>query len=198
MRPPWLPAVLAVQMAMVLPACDEILPPRSDPETVLQMTIGISSEMIDIEEGIATRGGNIVLFARNIYDEVLSDEALIRAVATIRLGEFPDSSRTLVLGPADISPSRLLVGRTLTLPVNDTITLMQPWDQRTDGGKPFWELGLAFTRRVTDKGEVYYESDPVHLTVLVTLQLFKKVQMRRLPPAEHVVTYRLWRTPTPG
>lgn len=198
MRPPLLPTILALVMATGLPACDEILPPRSDPDTVLQMTVGISGEIIDIEEGIATRGGNIVFSAKNIYDEVLSDEALIRAVATLRIREFPDSSRSLVLGSADISPSGLLVGKTLTLPVNDTIVLMQPWDQRTDRGTPFWELGLAFTRRVTDKGAVYYESDPSHLTVLVTLQLFKKVQMRRLPPAEFVVTYRLWKMPAPG
>lgn len=164
----------------------------------MRLRVDISGAAIDVEHGTPRRGGNIVLAVQNVYDEVLSEEAQIRAVLILRLREFPDSSRTLVLDGSDITTPGFLTGRTLTLTLGDTMMLMRPWDHRTDGGKPFWELGVHFTQKLTDKGVPYFESDPVRLTVVASLQVFKKVQTRMLPPAEFTITYFLWNTLPPG
>jgi len=183
--------------ALVSLSCDESLPPRVDPEVVLLPGIALSGEVVYVERAQVKRGGTIVLSMRNAYDEVLSEEALVRANLAMSLREYPDSICSLTYGPMDLSTQGMVVGNTLTLRVQEVAQLVRPCDHRTTAGTPFWELGIVFKERLTDKGVTYYESDSLHLVVSATLQLFKRVQAVRLPAKEFTVVYQLWSMPRP-
>lgn len=179
-------------------SCDESLPPRVDPEVVLVPSMALSGDVVTVDRGSVAKGGTIVLSVRNVYDEVLSEKALIKGVVTLSLREFPDSGRTLLFGPTDLLTQGLVVGNTLTLRVQQVAELVQPWDHKTPGGTPFWALGLHFFQRTTDKGEIYFESQPVHLVVHASVQLFERVQAQKLEPREFTITYQLWRMSAPS
>ncbi len=189
--------VLLLCGALTLWSCDESLPPRVDPEVVLVPSMALSGNIIRVEEGTVTSGGNLVLSMRNVYDEVLSENSLLRANVILRLREYPDSVRTLVYGYSDLLTQGVLVGKTLTLAVQGTAEFVQPWDHRTPAGTAWWELGMHYHTLYTDKGERYYQSDSLHLIVNASLQIFERVQAAKLPPHEFVIIYQLWRMTPP-
>jgi hypothetical protein len=178
--------------------CDESLPPREDPEVVLVPTMSLSGSVVTVNGGRVASGGNILLSIRNVYDDVLSEKALVRGSVVLFLKERPDSVRILTYGYNDLVTQGLLIGTTFTLPVQKTAEFVQPWDQRTSGGSLFWELGVRFNRRTTSKGEVYYESDPLHLVVEASMQIFERVQASRFARREFTITYELWNMSAPN
>jgi hypothetical protein len=188
---------LAILPALMFPACEESLPPHTDPQVVLIPSVTISGSLVRVEEGAVTSGGNIRLSIWNVYDDVLSDTATVRAYVTVTLQENPAYFRLLVLDERDVVNAGFVLGHTLTLEVHDTITVMQPWDHRSESSSPFWTAGMQFRRLVTDKGVVYYESPPVHLIVDANLQIFKRVPAVRLPRQVFTVVYQLWRMDQP-
>jgi hypothetical protein len=193
----WLPALLCAGLIVGLPACDESLPSRVDPEKVLTYAVSLSSGAITVEGGEVTGGGGLFsLSATNAYDEVLSDRARVIGVITMRLKNHPGSARTLAYTPADLTVPTMLIGATLTINVNQTLTLTHPWDHRADGGVPLWE-SLAFTRGVTDKGRIFFRSDTAFMQLEGTLQLFEKVQPAKITLREFPVVYTLFDTYIP-
>lgn len=180
-----------------LPACDESLPSRVDPEQVLTYAITSSGGAITVESGEVTGGGGLFsLSAKNVYDEVLSDKARLIGVVTLRLKNQPDSMRTLFYTSDDLTMPTMLDISTLTITLNQTLTLTHPWDHRTDNGSPIWE-SLSFTRGYTDKGRLFFRSDTGFIQVQGTLQLFEKVQAVKLQAREFPVVYTLFDTPIP-
>jgi hypothetical protein len=190
--------VLVICAALAGWACDESLPPHVDPEVVLVPTMSLSGPVVTVNGGRVASGGNILLSIRNVYNEVLSEEALVRGSVLLFLREYPDSGRVLEYGEADFVTQGLIVGKTLTLPVQKAAEFVQPWDHKTNGGSLFWELGVRFNRRTTGKGEVYYESDPVHLVVEASMQIFERVQGSRFTRREFTITYELWNMSLPS
>jgi hypothetical protein len=188
---------LAILPALLFPACEESLPPHTEPQVVLIPSVTISGPVVRVEEGVVTSGGNIRLSIWNVYDDVLSDTVNVKAYVTVTLQENPAYYRLLVVDERDIVNAGFVLGDILTLEVHDTITVMQPWDHRRDPASPFWTAGMQFKRLVTDKGAVYFESDPVHLIVDANLQIFKRVPAVRLPRQVFTVVYQLWRMDQP-
>ena len=192
MRGPAYHRLLALCAVFCGLSCEEPLPPRSNPVMVLVPGTHLSNNVVRVERDLVKSGGFVILSLRNVHDEVLSEEALVRANVTLSLREFPGSTHTLVYGQRDLVTPGLIVGNTLTLPVQHTLEIMQAWDHRMVTDKAYWQFGLLWNRRITDKGIVYWESDSVHLVVKATLQVFKRVQAVRFPPREFAIVYQLW------
>lgn len=183
--------------ALAALSCDESLPVRADPEVVLVPGMRLSGDLVHVASGQVKWGGAVVLSMRNVHDEVLSEAELVRAHLSMFLREYPDSVGSVVYGPLDLLTPGMIVGNTFTLRVQEVAEFVRPWSHRTAAGTPFWELGMKFNRRVTDKGVTYYESDPVHLVVSATLQIFERVQAARLATSEFTIVYELWQMPSP-
>jgi hypothetical protein len=152
----------------------------------------LSSNVVRVERDMVKSGGFVILSLRNVHDEVLSEEAFVRGYVTLSLREFSGTTHTLVYGQPDLITPGLIVGNTLTLPVQRTLEIMQPWDHRMVTDKAYWQFVLRWNRRTTDKGILYWESDSLHLVVKATLQIFKRVQAIRFPPREYAIVYQLW------
>lgn len=197
MRRPLHSILFILCAALASLACEEVLPPRVDPDVVLVPDMALSGNVVHVERGEVKSGGTIAISMRNVYDEVLSEEALVRANLAVSLRESPDSIHLFTYGPTDLVTQGLIVGNTLTLRVQQVAQLVRPWDHRTAAGTPFWEFGIRFSERMTSKGVTYYESDSLHLVVSATLQLFKRVQAARLPTKEFTIVYQLWSMPPP-
>jgi len=191
----WLLSIACAGLIVGLPACDESLPSRVDPEMVVSYSVTLSNSAVTVESGEVTGdGGLFSLKARNVYDEVLSDKARLIGVVTLRLKNQPDSTRTLFYTVEDLTMPAMMDGTTLTITVNQTLTLTHPWDHRTDHGSPIWE-SLTFKKGFTDKGRPFYRSDTAMMQIQGTLQLFEKVQAVRIPVREFPVVYTLFDTP---
>lgn len=189
-------AFLLLGLGMV-PGCEESLPPREEPPDVLVPAEGLTGTLVIVDLNRVQSGGNVWLSMTNTHDEVLSEEAAVRAFVQVRLREYPDSARLLTYGFSDVTSGGLIVGSTLTLPVKQAIAVMQPWDHKTVAGTPFWQFGMPFRRLENHRGEIYYESDTLHLVVDANLQVFKRVPAVHLPRREYAIVYQLWRTTPP-
>jgi len=188
---------LAILSTLLFPACEESLPPRTEPENVLIPGLSMTDVLVRVEAGRVTRGGNLELSMKNAYDEVLSEKSGVRAYVRVTLQEYPAYTRMLVFDEADIVTPGLITGSTLTLGVNETIRLMQPWDHRLDSTLSFWAAGMTFQRFLTDKGVEYFESSPVHIIVDANLQIFQRVPAVQLPRQVFTIVYQLWRMTPP-
>lgn len=189
--------VLATLPMVFFPGCEESLPPRSDPESVLVPAVSMTDVLVRVEAGEVTRGGNVELSMKNAYDDVLSESAGVKAYVRVTLQEYPSYTRLLVFNELDIATPGQIIGHTLTLGVNETIKLMQPWDHRVDSTMSYWNAGMTYQRFVTDKGVEYFESSPVHLIVDANLQIFQRVPAVQLPRQVFTIVYQLWRMQPP-
>jgi len=193
------PVLLAAVLAMVCVGCEESLPPRIDPEEVLHPDVQIVGNTISLhgyDHDTLFTGGNVRLFVTNVHDEVLSEEALIRATVTMHLKQKPDSVRTLELGRENLVLPAGFFGSVLTIGVQERVELLAVWDQRTDGGTPFWTFPL-YHEAYDSKGRVFYQSDTLYMSVTTSMQVFEKVQALEIIHRELPVVYELYDIPLP-
>lgn len=187
----WLLRALTIVLTTTAGGCEEVLPPRNDPPEFL--TVGFrSTVLVTADSGIVRDGwGTVHILVRNIYDEVLSEDALVRAQLTIRMVRKPEAYRVLDFGPLDLLDRRVLRGNTLTLGVDSVADLYKFWDHRDSDGTPFWEH-FPLIKKFTDKGVVYYESDTLQFIAEGSVQIFENVQKRKVGPLTYPVLYQLW------
>lgn len=190
----WLSRGVLLALTGIAGGCDESLPPRNDPEEFL--TVGFRSSVLVVVDATVVREGwgTVHIVVKNIHDEVLSEDALVRAQLTVRLADKPEVFRLLEFGPLDLLDRRILRGRTVTLGVDSVADLYKYWDHRETGGSPFWDH-VVLTRKLTDKGVPYYESDSVRCIAEGTVQLFENVQQRKVGPVIYPIVYQIWNMP---
>jgi hypothetical protein len=188
------PALLAAVLVLACAGCEESLPPRVDPVEVLRPDVQIIGNTISLRRfgsGTNLTGGDFRLSTTNLHDEVLSGEALIRGTVALYLKQKPDSVRILDLGPDNLVRPSMLVGSVLTIGVNERVELLAVWNQRTDGGTPFWMFPL-YHEAYDSKGRVFYQSDTVYMSVTTSMQVFEKVQALKIIQREIPVVYELY------
>jgi hypothetical protein len=182
---------IAIILALSNIACDESLPPRNNPDTVLVPSMTVTAGVVSIDLYGNTTGGNIALRAVNVYDEALSEKEKIRGIVALRLKGL---TQTIIYASSDLQTPRMLSGTTLTILPKETIVLLRPWDHITDNDTPFWSV-LTFTKKTTTNGQVYYESETAWVQVTATLQLFDRVPAMRVPPMVVPIVYRMENKP---
>ena len=194
-----LPALLvrvlpALAVAGLWTGCEESLPPRVEPPEVLHPEVrmaGSTISLIGYDQDTLFTGGNVRLSVTNVHDEVLSEDALIRATATLYLKMKPDSVRTLRLGLDDLVAPPGFFGPVLTLGVQERVELLGVWDQRTDNGTPFWTFPW-YHEAFDSKGRTYYQSDTVAMVVSTSMQVFERVQPVEIARREMPVVYEIY------
>jgi hypothetical protein len=193
------PALPVVVLAVLWTGCEESLPPRVDPPEVLHPDVQIVGDIISLhpfDNDTLFTGGNVRLSMTNVHDEVLSEDALIRATVTLHLSVKPDSVRTLHLGRDELVAPPGFFGPVLTLRVHERVELMGVWDQRTDNGTPFWTFP-AYHEALDSKGRTFYQSDTISMVVTTSMQVFERVQPLEIIKRELPVVYELYDMPLP-
>jgi hypothetical protein len=184
----------ALAVAALLAGCDESLPPRVDPPEVLHpdvQMVGKTISLIGHDQDTLFTGGNVRLSMTNVHDEVLSEDARIRATVTMYLKGTPDSVRTLHLGLDDLVAPPGFYGPVLTIGVQERVELLAVWDQRTDNGTPFWTFP-RYHEAFDSKGRTYYQSDTISMVVTTSMQVFERVQPLEIVQRELPVVYELY------
>ncbi len=169
-------ALLPPAFALMAAHCDEALPPRNDPAVVLVSGIRCSGTDVIIRNNMLSSGGNIILWATNVYDDVLSEQE--RLTGTLRI-EFKGAVATLHYTESDLLAPSTIYGSTLTLLPHDTLSMVQQWVHMSDDDKTFWTM-VTYHKVVSDK-ETYFQSDTAWLDISGSLQLFSRVQPMKLP-----------------
>ncbi len=194
------PALPVVVLAVLWTGCEESLPPRVDPPEVLHPDVGMVGDIISLHgyggDDTLFTGGNVRLSMTNVHDEVLSEDALIRATVTLSLSVKPDSVRTLQLGRDDLVAPPGFFGPVLTLGVHEHVELMGVWDQRTDNGTPFWTFP-TYHEAFDSKGRTFFQSDTISMVVTTSMQVFERVQPLEIIKRELPVVYELYDLPLP-
>jgi len=216
-------ALLAAAM-LASSGCDEALPPREPPRTVLQQSLeALRPGEVIIRDSVAQgEGGAFRARVRNVYDEVLQDSARIRLKLDIVMlnGPAVDSVRRSVFGagatstPAgehgttaaarahieadeeDLENWRELQRGILTLGLDTAAVIRKQWSHRTTEGLPFWSL-VKLHRAYTMSGEPYFVSDTVRYRVQGTVQVFKVVQPLSLPARDVSMVYKIFSSAAP-
>jgi hypothetical protein len=186
-----LPAMILMLITMV--SCDESLPPREQPATVLVPSIEIlNPPIIAIRDSLPTgTTGAFLVKVLNVYDEVLQDTARVRLDLEIWLKDHPEHRAVVAATEEDLVNSRILSGRILTLGVDTAAIIQRQWDHRASDGVPFWRYVSTYPAS-TPSGVPFCESDTVTFRVKATVQLFNIVQPQILPEWEFRIVYRVF------
>jgi hypothetical protein len=173
--------------------CDESLPPRNDPEQVLQTSFQVVFPgTVVIRDSIpAGMPGAFSSSVKNVYREVLQDTQRVRLDVEVWLKDQPAARATIHATANDLVSPWLVRGSLLTLGIDTAAVVQKQWSHRTDAGVPFWNYADMFPG-VTMGGESYCESASLRFVARATVQAFKNVQPTRLPEFEYDQVYRVF------
>ena len=170
-------------------SCDESLPPRNDPPQVLAYSLAVHDGIVPVRNGLPSGlVGGFETFARNVYNEVLSDTQRIQFRIDITMRDQPENQATVIVDRQNLTNAFLLSGQILTVGIDTACHLYAYWNQHTNEGKPFWSFVKSSPGR-TSSGEPYLASDPIVVVVSASVQVFKKVQPYHFPPTEYTFVY---------
>jgi hypothetical protein len=211
-------------LAGVLIGCEESLPPKEPPRTVLQpsLTVMRPADVILRDSVLQGVGGAFLAAVKNVYDEVLQDSGRIRLNLDITMLNQPKDT-VLMAGPNSPAMYRAGASRArtvahtvhveadeeyllnwreykrgiLTLGIDTSAVIQRQWDHKTSEGIPFWSLVNLYPM-ATPGGEPYLLSDTIRYRVEGTVQVFKVVQPQVLPAREVWMVYKIFENALPG
>ncbi len=168
------------------PACDESLPPREEPPTVLSSSLSIAgtSKTVQIRDSLPSgTTGAIEIHVTNIYDEVLQDSCILDGRAEIWIKSNPEVRTEFSFSANDVVTTGLLSGKILTIGPDVTLVMRHQWSRRTVEGIPIWNY-LHLTPGSTMGGEAYCLSDTATFVVRASLRVFKSYGQIQFPDLE--------------
>jgi hypothetical protein len=211
-------------LASALIGCEESLPPREPPRTVLQpsLTVTRPGEVVLRDSVLQGTGGAFLATVKNIYDDVLQDSGRIRLKLDITMLNQPKDAIVTAGpgGPAALSAGAARVrtvaytahveadeeyllnwreykGGILTLGIDTSAVIQRQWDHKTSEGIPFWSLVNLYPM-ATPGGEGYLLSDTIRYRVEGTVQIFKVVQPQVLPARDVWMVYKIFENALPN
>jgi hypothetical protein len=169
--------IIGVILVCTMLSCDESLPPREVPPTVLQgsLTVIGAGQMVLIRDSTTTapRGpGALEVRVVNVYNEVLQDSAGLLARIEIWMKNAPGNRTTVELTESTLASGVVLRGGIATLEPNTPGILSSQWSHRTDDGTPYWDLVPTYPAS-TRGGEPYCQSDTITFVVRGLARIFK-------------------------
>jgi len=194
--------LVAAACALLLPACDEALPPRNEPVSPLAITCTL--------EYYQTRSEEWVYFTvkiRNNYTEVFSDVTNVYGYLDFAWAADPALRKHVLFSEADLKTAYFnpLTGqmlysratynasnRMLTIPVGEAAVFQYRWDSKFDGftADSLNDIRdmLLFTRDPANAGIL--NSADVRLVVSGGIRLYKRLPMLYLEPVIAKFRYR--------
>jgi hypothetical protein len=186
-------SLFVVLIAFAQSGCDEVLPPRDEPQQFLVTTaIGVDGNLTYKGGAFDGNGGALLLTVKNVYSEVLQGEERIRGDVDVWMRDMPDKRAAIQATKSNLTNPNLVRANLVTLGPDTTATLLKRWEPRimvgSDSGHFFWEY-VDSTEKFTSHGDRYWESDPVHFVADARVQIFKNVQAVRVKQLEFTVVY---------
>jgi hypothetical protein len=187
-----LAAAAAFAAVLLLPGCDETLPPRDEPLAILRGSYAMTDTFVVFKNGVILgTAGAFESRVRNLYDDVLEDTAMVKVDYTVALEEFPDSSAAFTATALNVTTPEVLTGRYVTLKPNQDIVTRYLFNHRTSAGTAFWTL-VERHPGVTPGGVPYIETDRTPLIVTCAIRTYKRVPAIVLPRRRMLVVYRIF------
>jgi hypothetical protein len=182
--------LIIVSCLLFSSACDESLPPRSEPSQVVEASVAAPYSYIQVQDGVPIgNDGYLTASLTNVYDDVLQKEARIQGTIDVWIANSPETRRTILLSSAGlVHPS--LDGKFLTLKPGEAARVLAAWDQRTDQGVPFWNY--VHRTHIENATNDYYDTDPIEFVAQASIQVFANVQPRTSPAIHYTTMYRLF------
>jgi len=167
---------ILLMCTLALLACEESLPPRVDPDTVLVTALNGLEGTVTITDSVQTSlPGSFFIQLTNVYDEVLQDDVRIAVTVDVWMKDQPQHRVTVQVGRSDLMNGNIIQAGMVTLGPDSSANFLKRWNHRTDNNQPFWEF-VRLTRRTTTSGRPYLESDPIRFVGQAHAQLFEHVQ----------------------
>jgi hypothetical protein len=175
-------------------SCDESLPPRETPPTVLSSALSVISNRatIYIRDGVPVGTlGAVQISVTNVYDDVLQDSCVLEGRVEIWMKDRPEVRAEFLLTEIDLVTNSMLNRRTLTIGVDTTLIMLHQWAHRTVEGIPIWEY-LDLSPGATMSGERYCISNPTAFIVRCSLRIFNSYGQIQIPDQEVILTYQVF------
>lgn len=187
---------IGILLACMMISCDETLPPRELPPTVLRgsLTVLGAGGMVLIRDSSTTapRGpGALEVRVVNVYNEVLQDSAGILARIEIWMKNAPEKRSTVNLTESTLATTGIVRRGIATLAPDSTAILSSQWSHRTDDGTPYWDL-VPTTPAFTRSGEPYCQSDTITFVVRGWARIFKFDAPATIPEQEVRLVYAVF------
>jgi hypothetical protein len=195
-------------------SCEEVLPPRDDPENVLEVSMSIESALFKFVETnrILGSGGifpsdsfaidNVgILFAiSNHHDEVLQGLPYLKGELEIQVRNDPTRRGTLMFEGGVVFPPSVIQEGMLTIVPGDTAFVQLSWNHYFRPGVPAWERdwfdgSMTYRHEIDRNGNRWdvFRSSPIVFEVRGKLQAFENLQAESLKRTEFTGIYDVYR-----
>jgi hypothetical protein len=188
----------SIALPLVLTGCDESLPPRNQPVTIIAEHFSPPHDTVRWYRGIDYFAeGSLGVGVTNVHDEVLNGIASLRANVELYLKYSPQARRTFAFSQNDLVKKSMVNRGMLTIEPESVAVMMQRWDMKTDEGKYFWDYDTLYQIYTEKYG--YLVSPPLVFVMRGTAQAFAEIPLRAVPSIEHTVLFWLMDSirPTP-
>jgi hypothetical protein len=193
MKRAWAALVVSIcaTLFVVITGCDEVLPPRDDPQDILSADYFVIEGTVVVRDSqvVSSEGTFITRFV-NKHSEVLQAEEGVAIDIEVWMKDQP-ANIAHVHGDKMSLTKAVVSGGLLTLRPRDTVSSALRWSHRTDSNRPFWNF-VNLHPRVTQRGELYQASDPIRFVAQGTLRTFKARAALKLPEMEFTLVYNIF------
>ena len=181
-----------VLLCAVSLTCDESLPPRGDPQSILQASLSVVEGVVMVQpDGNPSNAGVFTLTVRNMYNEVLQADALLEGQIEVWLKDDPARRTVVQLNRSDLANSQIASLNVTTLRPDSPAVFVKQWSHMTMDGRPMW-AGARLHPRVTNHGVKYCESEPVSFVAGGTMRLFKNVAGVKTDQIRFALIYQIF------
>jgi len=190
---------------LILHGCDESLPPRDAPAHPIDVSIGCTPPPFIVVQYVYVRKGDslivasiqdmsIAVNAMNSWDEVLQDTVDLHGTLTIWDVEHPEHRTIMSLEKQYVASPPLTDGLLTLLPGRAAVVDLRWYSYSNDSTngaiEGFWKrvhVTVSATHSMLTE-----TTDPVHLAMQGSIQLFKKAGRATSPIFYFDVVYRLY------
>ncbi len=185
----WTSFFVFVCCAVSMVSCDEQLPTREDPPSILVSSFSIEPGPAILEDSVSSgRGGLITMEVTNVHDEVLQDTALIRGTVELWMRTDTTKRATITFDERALQNITTLFRGVLTIRTGEKIYFVHQWSQRSDEGEFFWRY-VPVSEKRDSQGNLYLLSDSLYMSARASIQVFKKVQPMKMPERQYTMFY---------
>ena len=176
----------------MVPGCDESLPPRDDPQGILQATLSVDEGVVVVtSDGRITHAGVITLTVRNKFNEVLQAESSLGGEIEVWMAEDPSVRAVVPIGKADLADQGIAAFDQTTLRPDSPAVFSKQWSHTTTNGTPLWTF-VGLEPVVTLGGERFCQSGPVSLVARGSMKLFKNVAALNTNQVRFTLIYQVF------
>jgi hypothetical protein len=176
------------------PGCEELLPPRTDPQNYLQMSFsGADGNVVLLEDlsMLSVVPGGFSVGVKNLHDEVLQAEEDIDISIGFHITASPSLGGSAHGDRNQLLSFRMLQHDLLTIEPESTALFFIQWDH---AAYRLWEYpALVFHESPGNPVNIYwFDCEPIHITATGTAKFFENVAAVDLPETTFSISYQIF------